>query len=169
MANSRDQSRLIHLRPFQPGDWGVLLELANQAVPFAPEDNQEWLRQRRDFDESARTRRQYLALRRNTPIGYGCLEQQSEGMKRLRTFVVCHPDYLRGEVGSRLFDRLLRDAARRGATHLWAREFQQDEPIRHFFTERSFEEVERITLPGIPPMVVLELILQARAGTSGTP
>jgi N-acetylglutamate synthase-like GNAT family acetyltransferase len=150
---------MIELRPFQKEDWGVLLDLANLAVPFAPEDNEEWLEYRKAFDESVRNRRHYIATDGGIPVGYGCLEQQGDDPQQLRVFVVCSPESLPGEIGSRLYERLLKDAKELGATLLWAREFQQDAPIREFLTERGFVEVQRFTLPDQLPMVVYILEL----------
>lgn len=66
----------MELRPFQKEDWGVLLDLADLAVPFAPEDNEEWLEYRKAFDESERNRRHYIATDGGVPVGYGCLEDK---------------------------------------------------------------------------------------------
>jgi N-acetylglutamate synthase-like GNAT family acetyltransferase len=150
---------MIEIRPFQQDDWHVLLDLANQAVPFAPQENIEWLAYRKAFDESKRIRRHYLAFDSGTPVGYGCLEQQSESLDSLRIYVVADPVNLRGEVGKLLYTQLLYDAQELKATVLWARELQDDEPIRDFFTGYGFEEVQRFTVDNHLPMVVFTLNL----------
>jgi len=150
---------MISIRPFDPADWDALLDLANAAVPFAPQENAQWLAYRRAFDESRQFRRHFLALDGDRPVGYGCLEQQGDDPARLRIFVVCSPTDLQGEVGRLLYDRLLLAARSLGATRLWAREFQEDEPIRAFFTGRGFVETQRLTLPDQRPMVVFTLTL----------
>lgn len=150
---------MLEIRPFQQDDWHVLLDLANRAVPFAPQENVEWLAYRKAFDESKRTRRHYLAIDRGTPVGYGCLEQQSESLDSLRIYVVADPVNLRGKVGKLLYSQLLFDAQELEATGLWARELQGDEPIRDFFTEYGFEEVQRFTVDNHLPMVVFNLNL----------
>ncbi len=38
---------MIQLRPFSKDDFDLLLDLANQAVPFAPQENMDWLEARR--------------------------------------------------------------------------------------------------------------------------
>ena len=150
---------MINIRPFQPSDWNLLLDLANQAVPFAPKENADWLEYRKAFDESARTRRHYMALNDGLPVGYGGLEQQDDAPEKLRMYVVCDPQNLRGEVGDQLCAQLLSEARALGATQLWAREFQADESAREFFTGHGFVESRRFTLPDQPPMVIYELKL----------
>lgn len=148
---------MTELRPFRHADWGVLLDLANQAVPFAPQENVEWLEHRKAFDVTKRIRRHYIAAKNETPVGYGCLEQQSDCPDSFRIYVVSSPANLRGEVGNLLYTQLLQDAKELRATNLWAREFEKDGPIREFFTSRGFTEVQRFTIPDKPPMVVFKL------------
>ncbi len=148
---------MIDVRLFRPADWDVLLDLANEAIPFAPQDNLDWLSHRRAFDESSRLRRHYLALRGDEPVGYGGLEQQSEDPGLLRVFVVASPTDLRGEVGDLLYERLLDDARSLGTSELWARELQADEPVQAFLTSHGFVEAQRFTLPDLPSMVVFRL------------
>jgi N-acetylglutamate synthase-like GNAT family acetyltransferase len=150
---------MIEMRPFQEEDWKILLNLANQAVPFASQENAEWLEYRINFDESRRTRRHYIATNNKNPIGYGCLEQQSDDLLWLRVYVVCSPEILHSKVGKLLYEKLLQDARELGALHLWARELQEDEPIREFLAGCGFVEVQRFALPDQPPMVVYNLDL----------
>jgi N-acetylglutamate synthase-like GNAT family acetyltransferase len=152
-------STLIEIRPFHPDDWPILVDLANQAVPFAPQENAEWLEYRKAFDESERVRRHFLAVDGGTRVGYGCLEQQGDTAESLRIYVVASPEKLNGETGNLLYTHLLHEAQTLQAANLWAREFQEDEPIREFFTGHGFTEVERFTLPGQRPMVVFSLNL----------
>jgi N-acetylglutamate synthase-like GNAT family acetyltransferase len=149
---------LMELRPPRPEDWEALLDLANQAVPFAPRENAEWLEYRKAFDESKRMRRHYIAAEGETPVGYGCLEQQGDDPQKLRIFVVANPVNL-DVVGQALYAHLLKDAKELGAMHLWAREFLKDEPIREFFLSHGFKEDQRFRLPGMLPMVVFKLHL----------
>jgi N-acetylglutamate synthase-like GNAT family acetyltransferase len=151
---------MVEIRPFKPEDWGALLDLANQAVPFAFKENVAWLENRKSFDESRRIRRHYIAADNKIPVGYGCIEQQSDDAKWLRIYVVCSPDNLLGEVGARLYEIVLRNAQESGADYLWAQEYQQDQPIGKFFTGHGFEEVRRFTLPGELPMVVYQFDLK---------
>lgn len=152
---------MIDIRPFHPTDWGVLLDLANQAVPFAPQENAEWLEYRKAFDESRRVRRHYLAVDSDRPVGYGGLEQQGDAPDSLRVYVVASPAHLHGEVGARLYARLLQDTQELRTTHLWAREFQSDAQARAFFLSHGFAESEPFVPPGQKPIVVFNLHLAA--------
>src|SRR5678816_493105 len=96
----------VEIRPFQPEDFNHLLALANQAVPFALKENAEWFEYRKAFDESKLLRRHYIATDQNIPVGYGCLEQQGEGLESLRIYVVCSPEHLQSETGAALYARL---------------------------------------------------------------
>lgn len=150
---------MIRLRALRPDDFDLLLDLANQAVPFAPKENAEWLANRKAFDETRRLRRHYLAEEGGRSLGYGCLEQQGDDPSWLRIYVVGSPADMQGEVGTMLYERLLREARELKAAGLWAREYQADEAARRFFTSRRFTEAERFTVPDQPPMVVYKLEL----------
>jgi N-acetylglutamate synthase-like GNAT family acetyltransferase len=152
---------MIELHPFEQNDWDILLELANQAVPFAPQENEEWLEYRKTFDESKRIRRHYLAYDGETPVGYGSLEQQSDTADLLRVYVVASPDNLRSGVGDTLYKQLLQDAQELKAATLWVREFQDDKSICEFFISHGFVEDQRFTLPNHLPMVVFKLNIMA--------
>ena len=150
---------MIEIRPFRPEDFDSLLNLANQAVPFAPKENAEWFEYRKAFDESKHLRRHYLAVANNRPVGYGSLEQQSDGLEVLRIYVVCRPENLESEIGTALYARLKQEAKDLGATTLWARELLADEPARKFFTRQGFVETQRLTPPDYLPIVIFQLSL----------
>lgn len=147
---------MIEIRPFQPEDFNTLLELANEAVPFAPKENAEWLEYRKAFDDTKRLRRHYLATVDNHPVGYGGLEQQGDDPYSLRMYVVCKPENL-DSVGATMYDRLINKAKELGATTLWARELQADEHACQFFTQKGFVETQRLTPPNFAPVVVFQL------------
>lgn len=150
---------MIEIRPFRPEDFDILLDLADQAVPFAPKENAEWFEYRKAFDESKRLRRHYLATDNSKPVGYGGLEQQSEGLETLRIYVVCSPEHLRSETGTALYAWLRQEAQALGATTLWARELQADQAARQFFIQHGFVETQRLTPPNYLPTVVYQLTL----------
>jgi N-acetylglutamate synthase-like GNAT family acetyltransferase len=154
---------MIEIKLFQQDDWNIVLDIANQAVPFAPHGNIEWLEKRKAFDESSSIRRHYIATKNDIPVGYSCIEQQGNDLNWLRIFVVCSPEKLRSKVGQLLFEKVLQDAKELRVEHLWAREYQDDEAIRAFFLERGFVEVRRINIPNELPMVVyqMEIMLQS--------
>jgi GNAT superfamily N-acetyltransferase len=154
---------MIEIRSFRPEDFRLLLDLANQAVPFAAEANAEWLEYRQAFDESQRLRRHYIAEdHHHHPVGYGCLEQQGNDPKTLRIYVVCSPQHLQADIGAVLYARLLHDAKDIGATLLWARELQDDRPACRFFVRHGFVETQRVTPLNISPVVVFQLALEQR-------
>jgi N-acetylglutamate synthase-like GNAT family acetyltransferase len=142
------------VRPFHLSDFGLLLELANQAVPFAPKGNKEWLEYHKSFGEAKFLRYHCIAEENGEATGYGCLEQQSDDPAWLRIIVVCHPTKPSGKVGARVFDHLLEKAKMTPATNLWAREYQRDRAAEKFFKEHGFEEVNRFELHDELPMVV---------------
>lgn len=144
----------ILLKAFRQEAWDLLLGLANQAVPFAPQENAEWLEFRKAFDETKYYRRHYIAWQEEQPIGYGCVEQQSDDAECLRGFVVCGAERMSTGVGKELFERLLADAKGMGAMHLWAREYEADDVARRFFLGCGFQEAKRFTPPGEKPVVV---------------
>ena len=156
---ARYTPRMLEIRPVQPQDWDLLLPLANQAVPFAPAENAEWFNKRREFDDVRRLRRHYLAWQDEQPAGYGGLEQQGDGLDRLRIYVVAPPKKLSGTIGRKLFAQLLGDAIQLAARTLWARELLADEVARAFFTSHGFIETQRATPPNFPTVVVFELNL----------
>ena len=149
---------MIEIRPFRQQDFGVLLDLAHQAAPFAPAENADWLEYRKAFDESKRLRCHYIATDANKAVGYGCLEQQGDAPQSLRIYVVCSPSNL-CNVGNLLYARLIQQTKELKATRLWARELQDDVPICEFFTGKGFVETRRFTLPDQAPMVVFQLDL----------
>lgn len=148
---------MIEIRPFQPKDWALLLDFANQAEPFAPRANAVWWHNRQAFDETRRIRRHCIATEAGLPVGYGAVEQQGDDPAVLRVFVVCSPQRLNGEVGERLYAAAMQAARAVGAARLWAQEFVQDQPICEFFARQGFAETRRFTPPDGQPIVVMEL------------
>ena len=96
------------LRPFQEGDWPFLLQLANTSAPYYPEENNEWFRRRREFDENQRIRRHYVEVDPKSQgiTGYGSIEQQGPDPYRFRMFVVASPERLNEGIGELLYERL---------------------------------------------------------------
>ena len=151
---------MIDIRPFKQEDFAVLPELANQAAPFAPQENAVWFEARKTFDETKRIRRHYIATENHQAVGYGCLEQQHDNSKWLRIYVVCSPMNMRGEVGKRLYSRLMQEAEKLEATILWARELQADESSSQFFSSRGFKAGQPYTIPNHAPLIDYKLDLQ---------
>lgn len=150
---------MIKLREFQDTDFEILLDLAGQAVPFAPKENQEWFEYRKSFDDAKFIRHHYIIEENSKAVAYGSLEQQNEDIKSLRIFIVCRPEHLSGEIGNLLYNQLLKKAKELFATELWARELQADLPINKFLSAKGFVEKKRFKLPNVLPMVVFSLKL----------
>lgn len=151
----------MKIRPFEEQDWPLLLDLANQALPFAPAENVEWLAMRQSLDETKYVRRHFLAFEDGQAVGYGSVEQSAEALPGLRMFVVCSPDRLLGEAGEMLYVRLIEAVCQAGEHLLWAREFQEDAAAEAFFTGHGFKTRQRFTLPGMRPMVIYTCELSA--------
>jgi N-acetylglutamate synthase-like GNAT family acetyltransferase len=155
-CRDKEVHNMVEIRPFLQDDWAVLFDLANQAVPFAQQGNITWLNNRKAFDDTRRIRRHFIATKNGLPVGYSCIEQQSEDPAWLRIYVVCSPEYLNEAVGMRLYESVIQAAKELGAEHLWAQEYQADRSIGRFFTERGFDEVRRFAPPNELPMVVYQ-------------
>lgn len=152
---------MIIIRPFRGQDYDTLLALANEAAPFAPEENAQWFERRRSFDETRQIRRHYVAEQGNRVVGYGCLEQQDADPRLLRIYIVCSPAHLCGQVGQFLYSRLVVEARQLSAKALWAREFESDRALRQFFTSHGFREGQPYSVQGQPPMVICKLEIQS--------
>lgn len=156
---------MLVLRPFHKKDFNVLLDLAHQAVPFAPQENEEWFRYRQAFDEAKAVRRHFIVEDGDTAVGYGSLEQQHEDPSFLRIYVVCSPQRLPGKVGNLLFDRLLAEARVLRAKRLWMRELAADVAIYQFFLSKGFVETERFQLTEPRPLSIV--VMQRNVQLSG--
>src|SRR5207244_13258420 len=65
------------LRPYFGPDWEPISSFVYGLVPDFRQDEEAWLRNRQQFDESRYTRRQYVAEHAQTGLilGYGSIEQ----------------------------------------------------------------------------------------------
>jgi GNAT superfamily N-acetyltransferase/N-acetylglutamate synthase-like GNAT family acetyltransferase len=165
------------IRPFD-GDYATLLALADAAVPFDPEGNRQWLRQRRQFDEARRIRRHYLVKETESgqAIAYGTIEQDPGNPRRFRLFVLTDPARLDTGIGDRLIDRLFSDLRALGARAAWAREYGRDAQLLDFFRRHGFAVTQRVwdlrlpvaeieTLdegPGAGPLAITSLAAERR-------
>src|SRR5438309_902478 len=104
------------LRPFgqtdPEEDYRLLQTLSNYQVPQDPAGNQQWLSNRRRYDDTKGGRRHYIALHTPTqePVGYASLEQQ-ETAAYFRMYLVFNPNrWAYAELGEFMYRQLLRDA-----------------------------------------------------------
>jgi hypothetical protein len=150
----------ILLRTPTTAEWPAILEVAHQAAPWAGHHNEEWLRNRRDFDDHARARRHYVLLDERTQeiVAYGAIEEGPDP-GRFRIFVVMGPEQLVGKPGDRMYDCLLSDLGMLEASLVWAREEAVDVHLVSFLSNRGFRETNRYELQDGREVVELSLKL----------
>lgn len=119
-----------------------MLACADAAVPFDRPGNRDWLAHRQAFDETTHFRWQVLAEESGQVVGYGALEQQGDDPARLRLYVVAAQERL-ADVGNRLVGAAM-GFVPAGTTKLFVREYEQDKPVRDFFTSHGFVETQRV-------------------------
>ena len=145
---------MAHLRPVEDADWPLILSVADVSVPRDPEQNREWLQNRRGFDEGTWRRRHYVVEEGEAFAGYGAVEEGPE-KDTFRLFVVLPDEKLTTGTAKKLFDRLWDDLKSLGATKAWTREDMKQLPVYRFLTEHHFEAVHRYRANEID-MVVME-------------
>jgi N-acetylglutamate synthase-like GNAT family acetyltransferase len=145
----------FYLRPFGEEnveqDYALLHTLSNFQVPQDPKGNLEWQYNRRAYDESKRTRRHYIAHEQSTgqPIAYAAIEQQENNSTVYRLFLVFNPDeWTFSEIGTFLYQHLLRDARAMGATSLVLVEYADDFRFLKFLSEHGFIEAGKSVFNG---------------------
>ncbi|HEY7348478.1 MAG TPA: GNAT family N-acetyltransferase [Ktedonobacterales bacterium] len=135
------------LRPFIEEYSEAVLAIAHAAIPYDPEGNQRWLRERKQIDEQLFRRRHYVVVDTDTHdiVGYGAIEQQgSDPPQRLRLYLIVLPGYLRSGVGRALYGRLMSDVETLKVSSLWMQEYQQDTELLGFVQERGFVQTSLI-------------------------
>ena len=151
---------VARLRPFHIKDWEAVSQIAHATRPEDSDGVESWLRYRQEFDESARFRRHFSAVRAGTEevIGYGGLEQQGDDPHYLRLFVCCtNPSSEANNIQETLFQRLVEEAKAAGVTKLWSREYADDTPLITFLQDRGFQETAisvdiRLSVPDTSPV-----------------
>jgi len=133
------------LRPFAAADWELVSAFVYGLAPDFRQDDEAWLRNRRQFDETRYTRRQYVAEHAGTGevVGYGSIEQ-TIFLPRYRLFLFAEPEWLRAGAGDLLLDRLMDDLREAGALTVWHRNYAQLTEVLGFLTERGFAETARV-------------------------
>jgi hypothetical protein len=133
------------LRPFGQGDreadYQLLLTFANAQVPQDPRGNEEWLQHRRAYDERRGQRRHYIGVYLPTqePIAYAALEQQGPDPGSFRIYLVFDPQrWSFDELGTVLYQQLLRDAETLDAARLVCIEYASAAAFRAFLEHEGF-------------------------------
>ncbi len=146
---SRDESFAeevsSRLRPFAAEDWEPVSAFVYNLAPDFRQDDEAWLRNRRQFDESRYKRRQYIAEHDETGemLGYGSIEQTIY-LPRYRLFLFAEPRWLQAGVGELLLNRLTDDLREAGAILVWHRNYAEQTAVLEFLTERGFAETYRL-------------------------
>jgi hypothetical protein len=153
----------VHLRAPTEQDWPAIGRVADVSLPWQAQGNQEWLRNRMNFDGRAYPRRHYIAERTasNEVVGYGSVEGGSIP-SRYRVFIVTAAALL-PTVGEALFARLLEDLVSLGTKTAWAREEARDTSLLEFFRRHGFSGDREFTTDGGLRVVTIELDLAAVA------
>jgi RNA polymerase sigma factor (sigma-70 family) len=133
------------LRPADAPDWEPIAALAYGLEPDYRADDEVWLRNRQQFDETRYLRRHYVAEHAETGqlLGYGSIEQ-TIFLPKYRLFLVIAPQWLQTGVGDLLLDRLMADLREVNAITVWHRNYAQLTDILGFLAERGFVETIRV-------------------------
>lgn len=146
-SRSPDFAEQVHarLRPFDERDWKTVSGFVYGLEPDFRQDDEAWLRNRREFDETRYRRRQYIAEHAGNGmiVGYGSIEQ-TIFLPKYRLFLFAEPQWLRAGVGDLLLDQLMKDLREAGAITVWHRNYWRLAEVLSFLTERGFTETRRV-------------------------
>lgn len=137
----------VTLRAPTETDWPHILRVANEAAPWAAEENRLWCANRRSFDPGAR-RRHYVAVDAGQQIiGYGAVEEGPEPA-HFRVFVVMSTPHLTDGIGDLVFNDLMRDIDELGGSVAWMREEARGDALIDFAERRGFREPPSFAFEG---------------------
>jgi RNA polymerase sigma factor (sigma-70 family) len=133
------------LRPFAEADWQVVPPFVYSLEPDFRADQEMWLRNRHQFDETRYTRRQYVVEHAETGqlIGYGSIEQ-TIFLPQYRLFLFAASEWLRAGAGDLLLEQLRKDLQAAGAISVWHRNYAQATAALDFLKQRGFGETKRL-------------------------
>jgi RNA polymerase sigma factor (sigma-70 family) len=134
-----------NLRPLSDRDWPPISTMAAARESEDTPGNDLWLRNRRDFDDAAYERRQYVIEDGSTKqvLGYGSIEQ-SVYLPKYRMFIVTDPSRLKQGVGDQLIERLTNDLNAAGAVTVTCREYASQTELIDFLQRHGFQESTRL-------------------------
>ena len=152
---SRATETTFELRPFgrfdRELDFELIYRFADCQVPQDPAGNQEWLQNRRQYDETKGSRRHYIATHSTTKesVGYAAIEQQGPDPTVFRLYIVFDPkQWTFSDVGEFLYQHLRQDANELGAKKLIMVEYETDTPFAQFLHEHGFIAAGTLTYNG---------------------
>jgi RNA polymerase sigma factor (sigma-70 family) len=133
------------LRPYVGADWEPISSFVYGFAPDFRQDEEEWLRNRQQFDETRYIRRQYVAEHAQTGhiLGYGSIEQ-TIFLPKYRLFLMVEPKWLRAGVGDLLLDQLMNDLRQAGAITVWHRNYAHFTDVLGFLIKHGFVETRRV-------------------------
>jgi hypothetical protein len=155
-AASKGNLMNAHLREPTNEDWPAVLRAANASLPWRLEGNQEWLDNRRNFDEVTYQRRHYVVVdsASSNIVGYGAIEGGS-APGRYRVFVVMDAQLL-PSAGEVLYQRLHEELRALGDATAWVREEARDKNVLDFFRGHGFANEQQFTTEQGLEVVTLE-------------
>jgi RNA polymerase sigma factor (sigma-70 family) len=133
------------LRPYVGGDWQPISAFVYGLAPDFRQDEETWLHNREQFDETRYTRRQYVAEHFDTGqiLGYGSIEQ-TIFLPKYRLFLMAEPHWLKAGVGDLLLDQLMKDLNEAGAIKVWHRTYSNLTEVLDLLIQRGFVETRRV-------------------------
>jgi len=143
---------VIQYRQPIESDWRPILAIVNLIVPGDEEGNQNWVENRREFDESSGRRRHHTLEEDGVVIGYGCVEESGDpGWFRMQ---ICLPNHqLTGPIADDLHAKLWCDLHDLGASGAWAREWATLTDVANYFVRLGYVETRRYS-PGGRQIIV---------------
>jgi len=143
--NSFAEQVSARLRPHVEGDWAPISAFVYGLTPDFRQDEEAWLHNREQFDESNYTRRQYVAEHFDTGqiLGYGSIEQ-TVFRPKYRLFLMAEPHWLNAGVGDLLLDQLMKDLDAAGAITVGNRSYSNLTGLLDFLIDRGFVETRRV-------------------------
>jgi len=136
---------IARLRPYISSDWGPISEFVYGLAPELRRDEEAWLCNRKQFDETSYRRRQYFAEHFDTGqiLGYGSIEQ-TFFLPKYRLFLMAEPNWLKAGVGDLLLDQLMNDLSEVGAITVGHRTYSNQPEVLDFLIHRGFVETRRV-------------------------
>ena len=133
------------LRAYSGTDWEEVSAFVYGLAPDFRQDEEAWLHNRKQFDETRYTRRQYVAEHFDTGqiVGYGSIEQ-TIFLPKYRLFLVAEPRWLKAGVGDLLLDQLTKDLNEAGAITVWHRNYSTQTEALDYLMQRGFVETRRV-------------------------
>lgn len=137
----------ITLRPFGDQDYDAVTAINNMLYPDHRLSADEWRRLDLRFDETHYTRRRYVATDGTTQqaVGYGITSHLPMLFHPQKHWlhIMVRPDRQRRNIGSLLFERLLRDVNALDMTTLWTEVREDRKDALAFAQKRGFSEARR--------------------------